>query len=205
MTSFSLPTLCQIPLNKSGSTLLWPQQHCLGKQAWQWWKHAIRHLYCKTNSKILWDPLGDWCSSTFNMDWIWHWVICPTSHWLYFWASPEGSQWHQYSPISICQTYLSYSWDCSVVCPSPPFRVTPVTSLESKNGKDFYISLPVLSFITPNLLPTACQQLLPYSSNTQLWIMREDLVVWSQSKWLWLYITSWNFEWDSFDHLFSCN
>jgi len=28
-------TLPDIPLNKSGSTLLWPQQQCPEKQAWQ--------------------------------------------------------------------------------------------------------------------------------------------------------------------------
>jgi len=113
-------SLSDIPLNRLGSTLLWPKQQCPGKQAWLWWKRAIRRLYCKTNSNSLRHPLGDWYPSTFNTDWIWWWVICPSSCRLYFWASPEGNRWHRYSPISTRHTYLIYSWDHPVVCPSPP-------------------------------------------------------------------------------------
>ncbi len=140
--------LPDIPLNKSRSTLLWPWQQCPGKQAWQCWKRAIRRLYCKTNSNSLCHPLGEWYPSTFSTDWIWRWVICPTSFQLYFCASPDASRWQQYSPTSIHQTYLTYSWDCPVVCHPPPSQLIPVTTLESKYGTGFYISLPLPPFIT---------------------------------------------------------
>jgi len=153
LEDFLLPPSSQpdVPLNKSGSSLLWPRQECPGHKAWQWWKKAIRRLYCKTNSNYLRCSLGAWNSLTFAVDWVWKWVICPTSHRLYFCDSPDGNRWLRYTPTSSCRTRLVYSWGHPVVCPRLPSLVLPVTPIDSKQKTSFHVTLPLCPINSPEI------------------------------------------------------
>ncbi len=100
-----LPHAMEPGPSSARSTLKWPNQPKPTAVAWKHWRRALQHLYLRTDSTHLTQPLKEWLGPTFNLDWQWDWRINPTTLELHH---REGHRWTTRRPVLTKRTYIAY-------------------------------------------------------------------------------------------------